>query len=419
MRIPSGKTDQNIYFVAVDSTDLKTRETGLSSFTVYRSRNGGAATAYTTPTVAELSAANMPGVYALLIDEDTTIGASSDSEEYVVHITQASMAPVTRSIELYRRDTTSGQTITVANGAADADIERLQGSLIATPSVAGVIEVDVTHWLGTAPATPTVAGVPEVDVTHINGGATNGNNATLSLAAISVVNSGGSALTVSSTGANGHGINASGNGTGHGINTTGGATGRGITATGGATSGAGASFLADGSGSGFSIVGAGANHGVSILSGSGATGNGINCAAASTNGHGINCVATGVGVDLNADNIADIQADTDNIQTRLPAALVGGRMDSSIGAMAANTLTAAATAADFGTEVADAIWDEVIEGSTTARQSVRLNNSALGSKLSGAATATNTFRDIEDTKNRIVATVDSDGNRTAITLDLT
>lgn len=115
MRIPSGKTDQLIYFIAVDSTDLKTRETALGSFTVYRSRNGGAATAYTTPTIAELSAANMPGVYALTVDEDTTIAAGSDSEEYCVHITQASMAPVTRTVELYRRDTTTGTTITTSN----------------------------------------------------------------------------------------------------------------------------------------------------------------------------------------------------------------------------------------------------------------------------------------------------------------
>lgn len=53
-----------------------------------------------------------------------------------------------------------------------------------------------------------------------------------------------------------------------------------------------------------------------------------------------------VGVDVVA-----IQADTDNIQTRLPAALVAGRMDASVGAMAADVLTAAATAADFTTEI--------------------------------------------------------------------
>ncbi|HEV8655644.1 MAG TPA: hypothetical protein VGR85_09055 [Candidatus Limnocylindria bacterium] len=54
--------------------------------------------------------------------------------------------------------------------------------------------------------------------------------------------------------------------------------------------------------------------------------------------------------------VSAVQADTDNIQTRLPAALVGGRMDSSVGAMAADVLTAAATATDFATEVATAVW---------------------------------------------------------------
>src|SRR3990172_4632071 len=166
MRIPSGTLDQVVFFVAVDSTDLKTRETGLTTFTVYRARDIGAATLMTTPTVAELSAANMPGVYSLLLDEDMTIAAGNDSEEMEFHITQAAMAPVTRSIELYRPKLTAGETATVANGAVDADIERLQGSLIATPTVAGVLEVDVTHWIGTAAAAPTVAGVPEVDITH-------------------------------------------------------------------------------------------------------------------------------------------------------------------------------------------------------------------------------------------------------------
>ena len=63
--------------------------------------------------------------------------------------------------------------------------------------------------------------------------------------------------------------------------------------------------------------------------------------------------------------VAAVQADTDNIQTRLPAALVGGRMDSSVGAMAANVLTAAAAAADFGTEIAAAVWDALTSGMVT------------------------------------------------------
>lgn len=117
MRINSGKTDIYLYFVAVDATDYVTRETGLATWTVQRSRNGAAEVAYTTPTITEIDAANMPGVYALLVDEDTTLGGSSDNEEYCVHITHAGMAPVTRTIELYRRDTTTLTSITVSGGA--------------------------------------------------------------------------------------------------------------------------------------------------------------------------------------------------------------------------------------------------------------------------------------------------------------
>lgn len=57
----------------------------------------------------------------------------------------------------------------------------------------------------------------------------------------------------------------------------------------------------------------------------------------------------------NGGALTTIQADLDNIQTRLPAALVGGRMDSSVGAMAADTLTASALAADAVAEIAAAI----------------------------------------------------------------
>lgn len=122
MRIPSGTTNRYVYFVAVDATDFTTRETGLSSFTVYRSRNGGAAAAMTTPTINETDSTNMPGVYELLMDEDTTLTAGNDTEEIAFHITHAGMAPVTRVIELYRPETTEGNTLDVTStGAAGID----------------------------------------------------------------------------------------------------------------------------------------------------------------------------------------------------------------------------------------------------------------------------------------------------------
>lgn len=145
MRVPTGSSDRYLYFVAVDSVDLKTRETALGSFSAFYSLNGAAEVQYTTPTVTEIDATNMPGVYALLLDEGNTINASHDEAEMCIHITQASMAPVTRTYELFRPKITEGQTVTAANGAADADVERIQGTVVATPATAGILDVNVKN----------------------------------------------------------------------------------------------------------------------------------------------------------------------------------------------------------------------------------------------------------------------------------
>lgn len=122
--------------------------------------------------------------------------------------------------------------------------------------------------------------------------------------------------------------------------------------------------------------------------------------------------------------------------------LVGGRFDASVGAMAAGVITAAAHAAgaidaaaiaadaigaselatDAANEIADALLDRAnaIETGLTLRQALRLIAAADAAKLSGAATTTVTIRNaVADSKDRITATVDADGNRTAITYDLT
>lgn len=58
-----------------------------------------------------------------------------------------------------------------------------------------------------------------------------------------------------------------------------------------------------------------------------------------------------------------------------------------------------------------------IETGVTVRQGFRIWLAALAGKVNGATTATMHFRDQADGKNRITATVDTDGNRTAVTLD--
>jgi len=71
--------------------------------------------------------------------------------------------------------------------------------------------------------------------------------------------------------------------------------------------------------------------------------------------------------------------------------------------------------------VADALLDRTdgVETGVTVRGSLRLANAANGGKTDGMATSTVHLRDLADTKNRVTATVDVDGNRTAVTRDLT
>ena len=65
----------------------------------------------------------------------------------------------------------------------------------------------------------------------------------------------------------------------------------------------------------------------------------------------------------------------------------------------------------------DAILDDVLEGTLTVRQAMRIILAAAAGKSTGGGTGTIYFRDLADTKNRIVANVDSNGNRTSVTLD--
>jgi hypothetical protein len=89
--------------------------------------------------------------------------------------------------------------------------------------------------------------------------------------------------------------------------------------------------------------------------------------------------------------------------------------------IAADAIGASELAADAANEVADALLDRAngIETGYTLRQALRLILSASAAKLSGAATTNVKIRDVGDSKDRIDATVDSDGNRSAVVLDAT
>lgn len=62
-------------------------------------------------------------------------------------------------------------------------------------------------------------------------------------------------------------------------------------------------------------------------------------------------------------------------------------------------------------------WTEVIEGSYTAAELLRIMSAALAGELSGATTTTITIKGVDGATDRIVATVTADGDRAAVTLD--
>ncbi|TGR13168.1 hypothetical protein EN833_08335 [Mesorhizobium sp. M4B.F.Ca.ET.190.01.1.1] len=378
MRIPSGKTDQNIYFEAVDSTDLITKKTGLTSFTVYRSRNGGTMTAYTTPTIIERSSANAPGLYALLVDEDTTIASTSDAEEYAVRITQASMAPVTRVVELFRRDTTAGRTATVdANGRVDvgsiggtAQTARDIGASVLLSSgtgtgqvslSAGIAAVNVTQFGGAAGTF--ASGRPEVNTTHAAGTAWNSGAITANTFAAG-------AITAAKFAANALDAVWS-------------------TAT--------------------RVLTAGTN--IVLAKGTGITG--FNDLDATGVRGAIGMASANLDTQLSTLSGNDTTINNNVLALQSTANGIKAKTD--------NLPAAPAAVGDIPTanQNADALLDRAsgIEAGMTLRQGFRLWSAALLGKANGLGTGTAIFRDTNDTKDRINASVDQDGNRLAVILD--
>lgn len=90
--------------------------------------------------------------------------------------------------------------------------------------------------------------------------------------------------------------------------------------------------------------------------------------------------------------------------------VTGGLTPYAIGILAGTTV-------DLTGVTPASIWGYTVEGSFTAVQVQRLIAAALAGKVSGAASNAPVFRDLSDTKDRIIATTDASGNRTAITLD--
>jgi hypothetical protein len=478
MKIPSGDITKGFYFVAVDATDLKTRETGLTGFTVYRSRNNAAAAAMTTPTITEVSAGNMPGVYFLLCDEDMTIGSGNDNEAMTFHITCSGMAPVTREIELYRPKITLGRTFNLAglyayegtatagtsstitlDASAPAVTSELKGQTITIISGTGVGQsrLIATYTSGrvatVSPAWTTtpdntsvyVVGISnQVDVRQLSGGSTALTNLIAAYDGtgyaggtikqdVNVVSAAGTAW---ASGAITSGVFASG------------AITAGAFATDSITNNAIAGSAVTEIQNGLATAAALAAAVLTINAIDGKTTNlPSDPASASTIASSFSTVNSNLST-VNS-NVLSVGADLSGLITTVGAAGAGlsaitwnSAWDAEVQSEVTDALNAydpptkaemdarTLDSADYATStavsglpdaatIADAVHDEVVDGTFTFRESTRLQNSAAAGKASGAGTTNYVLRDLADTKDRIDATVDALGNRTAITRDAT
>lgn len=79
--------------------------------------------------------------------------------------------------------------------------------------------------------------------------------------------------------------------------------------------------------------------------------------------------------------------------------------------------TSGGGSAPSASDVADAVWQRAIESGMSAEQMSRIMFAVLAGKVSGAGTASEHFRDMADTKDRLTVVADEFGNRTSIIAD--
>jgi hypothetical protein len=125
--------------------------------------------------------------------------------------------------------------------------------------------------------------------------------------------------------------------------------------------------------------------------------------------------------------IGDPAADTNTIYKAVVSDATGATVGVDVVAVKAETaiivvdtttdIPALIDALPTAAENATAVMASNVEGTVTLTESMRLQNAVLLGKASGLATTTAVYRDLADTKDRVSATVDADGNRSAVTLD--
>lgn len=114
-----------------------------------------------------------------------------------------------------------------------------------------------------------------------------------------------------------------------------------------------------------------------------------------------------------------LSADMSALANMVVDLLGSGDLDATISAYGDMTIDIVVTGTGLTTaNVGQAVWNALLEAGFTAEDLLRLAASGAAGKLSGAAGTTVTVRDVSDQHDIITATVDGDGNRSAVVLDL-
>lgn len=455
--IKKGATSQSVYLEILDSTSSTGgRKTGLvfntAGLTGYYARNGAASVAITLATLAaassawssggfkEVDAANMPGLYRLDVPDAAFV---SGADSVVVTIRGATgMAQVSTEIQLNDNSAAdifarlgapagastaadiaaikgdTGTILTDVNTGAGAIYTRLgapagaslAADIAALPTattvaaiktqtdkmaftVAGMIDSNVIDWKGSAAPAMTgdafarlaapagasvsadIAAIKAVLPSALVGGRIDANVGSVTAGVIVAASFAAGAFgAVWDIVLSGH--------------LTAGTTGFALNAAGSAGDPWGTALPgAYGAGSAGNIIG-----------------NRIDAAISSR-------LATGGYTAPDNASVTAIKAKTDN----LPAAPA----DESLVIAATNAIGVSIAALPTANANADALLDRAsgVETGWTLRQAFRIMLAVLAGKASGLDTTTAVYRDMADAKNRISATVDVNGNRTAVTRD--
>lgn len=329
---------QKITFLVIDTATNVPKTGDSANLTAYVSKDDGAVTVLGDASATELDATNAPGLYSFDLTQAETnadkllfSGKSSTSGIRVVPV-------------LLYTDPSGFGDLTIANNATAANITRISGSAVSTSTAQ--LGVNVVQAAGTAWGSGAITA------------------ASIASDAITDAKVASDVTIASVTGAVGSVTGAVGSVTGNvGGNVTGSvgsvATG-GITAASIATNAIDADALAADA---IAEINATVDTALAdilldkLLAGAYTTGVVNNSLWAKLH-------ATGVTADYSDYDNADRslmalgtyvqsldEVDLPNVLSRLPAALVSGRIDASVGAMAANTLTASALATDAVTEI--------------------------------------------------------------------